>query len=93
MKLSFRIDYGNGPQTVTTDLWAVVAWERKNGTKVSQLGEGIGLDDLCFLAHNTLFRQGADVPKNLDDFIKQLEELEVVETPAVNPTRPVASAD
>ena len=45
------------------------------------------------LAHNTLFRQGADVPKNLDDFIKQLEELEVVETPAVNPTRPVASAD
>ena len=93
MRLTFRLDYGNGPQTVTTDLWAVVAWERKNGTKVSQLGDGIGLDDLCFLAHNTLFRDGADVPKNLDDFIKQMVNIEVVDTPAPNPTPAEPSAD
>lgn len=80
MKLTLRLDYGEGsPRTITTDLWSVVAWERKTGRKISSLADGVGMEDLCFLAYTTLQRAGEELPPKIDDWIKNLSTLEVVD--------------
>jgi hypothetical protein len=54
MKLTLRVDQGDGPMEVTTNLFTIVAWERKYKTKASNIANGIGLEDLAFLAHTAL---------------------------------------
>ena len=86
MKLTLRVDQGDGPMEVTTNLFTIVAWERKYKTKASNIANGIGLEDLVFLAHTALQQNGTVVPVVLDDFIKKVVLLEVVENEAENPT-------
>ncbi len=86
MKLTLRIDYGQGAQEVETDLLALVRWERFRKDKVSSLANGVGIEDLCFLAHDVLVRRGVQVPAKLDEFIGQLVDLEAVEAADPTPT-------
>jgi len=86
MKLTLRIDPGDGPMEVTTNLYTIVAWERRFKTKASNIANGIGLEDLAFLAHTALQQIGVVVPIVLDDFIKKVTVLEVVENETENPT-------
>lgn len=86
MKLTLRIDYGQGAQEVETDLLALVRWERFRKDKVSSLANGVGIEDLCFLAHDVLVRRGVPVPAKLDDFIAQLVDLEAIEAADPTPT-------
>ena len=58
MKLTLRVDQGDGPMEVTTNLFTIVAWERKYKTKASNIANGIGLEDLAFLAHTALQQNG-----------------------------------
>jgi uncharacterized membrane protein len=71
---------------VTTNLFTIVAWERRFKTKASNIANGIGLEDLAFLAHTALQQIGVVVPIVLDDFIKKVTVLEVVEDVPENPT-------
>ena len=86
MKLTLRVDQGDGPMEVTTNLFTIVAWERRFKTKASNIANGIGLEDLAFLAHTALQQIGVVVPVVLDDFIKKVVLLEVVDNEAENPT-------
>lgn len=87
MKLRMRIDLGEGPIEVQTNLATVVAWERKFKRKASQMSEGMGIEDLAFLAHEACKQNQITVPLMLDDFIKKLEELDVISEEKPNPSR------
>ena len=86
MKLTLRVDQGDGPIDVTTNLYTIVAWERRFKTKASNIANGIGMEDLAFLAHTALQQIGVVVPIVLDDFIKKIVTLEVVDNETENPT-------
>ena len=86
MKLTLRVDQGDGPIEVTTNLYTIVAWERRYKTKASNIANGIGMEDLAFLAHTALQQIGVVVPIVLDDFIKKIVTLEVVDNETENPT-------
>ena len=70
---------GDGPFTVTTNLWAVTQWERKFKTKASEMANGIGIEDLAFLCYEATRAAGTTVPGTLDQFISSLASIEVVE--------------
>jgi hypothetical protein len=87
MQLTMQIDLGNGPAIVKTNLMVIVNWERKYKRKASQLAEGgIGMEDLAFMAHEAAKICGVTVPLMLDDFIKQLVSLDVIDQEDSNPT-------
>ena len=86
MKLTLRVDQGDGPMEVTTNLFTIVAWERKFKTKASNIANGIGMEDLAFMAHTALQQISVVVPVVLDDFIKKIVLLEVVDNETENPT-------
>ena len=85
MKLTLRVDQGDGPVEVTTNLFTIVAWERKFKTKASNIANGIGMEDLAFMAHTALQQNGVVVPIVIDDFIKKIVLLEVVGNELENP--------
>ena len=87
--LTLDLDYGQGSERIVTSLWSLAQWERKTSSKIPQLlSDGIGMDDLFFLAHATLVHRGAEVPKSLDLFIQQLVSLDLVDTTEpVGPTK------
>ena len=86
MQLTIRVDQGNGPVDVKTNLFTIVAWERKYKRKASDMGSGIGIEDLAFLAYEASRQNGIVVPALLDEYIKSLVNLEVIEqtTPKVD---------
>jgi len=86
MKLTLRVDQGDGPMEITTNLFTIVAWERRFKTKASKIADGIGMEDLAFMAHTALQQNGVVVPVVLDDFIKKIVLLEVVDTEPENLT-------
>ena len=85
MKLTLRVDQGDGPIEVSTNLFTIVAWERRFKTKASKIADGIGMEDLAFMAHQALQQNNIVVPVVLDDFIKKLIVLEVVDTETDTP--------
>ena len=85
MKLTLRVDQGDGPVEVSTNLFTIVAWERRFKTKASKIADGIGMEDLAFMAHQALQQNNIVVPVVLDDFIKKLIVLEVVDTETDTP--------
>jgi hypothetical protein len=85
MKLTLRVDQGDGPLEVSTNLFTIVAWERKFKTKASKIADGIGMEDLAFMAHQALQQNNIVVPVVLDDFIKKLVLLEVIDTETDSP--------
>jgi hypothetical protein len=54
MKITISVDTGNGPETVTTNLFTVITWERKYKRRAGDLAAGIGAEDLAFLAQKRL---------------------------------------
>lgn len=87
MKLTLKIDQGNGEYQVETNLYVIVTWERKYKRKASDIQTaGIGMEDLAFMAYEASKQAGVTVPAMLDDFIKRLVTLEVVEGEPATPT-------
>ena len=91
MKLTIRIDIGEGPIDVETNLFVTVLWERKYKRKASDLAQGVGAEDLAFMAHEAMKLAKISVPMMLDDFIRKIVSLEVVETQSANPTQEAPS--
>lgn len=89
MQLTLKVDQGEGPVEVSTNLFTIVSWERKFKRKASDLANGIGIEDLAYLAHQACQQHGVVVPVVLDDFIKKLLVLEVVNQESDRPTLPV----
>jgi hypothetical protein len=53
------------------------------------MASGIGIEDLAYLAHQACMQHNVTVPVVLDDFIKKLVLLEVVNDEPDRPTVPV----
>lgn len=87
MKLTLKVNTGDGDYQVTTNLFVIVTWERKFKRKASDLStSGIGMEDLAFMAYEATKQNGITVPAMFDDFIKKIVTLEVVEADGQNPT-------
>lgn len=86
MQLTLKCDAGDGEFTVTTNLWVITQWERKFKCKASQMADGIGMEDLAFLAYESAKIAGIVVPVVFDDWLRQLRTLEVVDSANPNPT-------
>lgn len=86
MKLTLAVTERDNAYTVTTNLGVVVAWERKFKRKASQLGDGIGVEDLAFMAWECCKQHNIPVPAVFDDYVKRLENIDVVDNEPVNPT-------
>jgi hypothetical protein len=92
LTLAYRTIDGDSRQ-VQTNLATLVKWERLYKRKVSQIGDGIGAEDLAYFAYEATRQAGIVVPATLDLFIEQLENMpEIVEADDRNPTDPAASA-
>ena len=92
MKIQLRVHPNEGePYEVTTNLFVVVAWERKFKKQASSLANGIGAEDLAFFAYESAKQSGVTVPAVFDDYIKRIREIEVVSTEEPNPTDAAAT--
>jgi hypothetical protein len=79
MQLTLKVELPDNTYTVTTNLYVVVAWERKFKRKASDMANGIGIEDLAYLAFEASKLNKIVVPAEFDNFIKQLVNIEAVE--------------
>lgn len=87
MQLSLHVTTNDGDDyTVSTNLFVVVAWERKYKRKASDLAAGIGVEDLAFMAFESCKQANVPVPAVFDDYIKKLASIEVVGQETENPS-------
>lgn len=90
MQLTLAVEMIDGERfEVATNLFTVVSWERKFKRKASDMANGIGIEDLLFLAHTAAKDSGVTVPLMFDDFIKKAKSVDVVSQEAANPTEAV----
>lgn len=73
------------PYKVKTNLFVVVAWERKTKRKASDLAQGVGMEDLAYMAYEACKQSNIPVPVTFDDYIKRLQTIEVVSDEPANP--------
>lgn len=87
MKLKLEVTQADGNKfEVTTNLFVIVAWERKFKRKSAELGAGqIGHEDLLFMAYEAAKCSNIPVPMSFDEFIRKTEDIDVI-AEAVNPT-------
>ena len=79
MQLTLKVELPDNTYTVTTNLYVVVAWERKFKRKASDMANGSGREDLAYLAFEASKLNKIVIPAEFDNFIKQLVNIEVVE--------------
>lgn len=86
MKLTFKVTMDDGTQfECATNLYTIVAWERKYKRKASDMANSVGIEDMAFLAHTAARDAGVTVPLMLDDFIKKAVAIDVIEQETINP--------
>jgi hypothetical protein len=94
MQLRLKVQRQNeDAYEVTTSLAVIVAWERRFKRRASDLGSGVGMEDLAFMAYEASQRSGIIVPASLDAFINSIENLEVVDSEPATFTVPELSGD
>ena len=80
MQLTLKITFTDDTDvTVSTNLMTIVSWERKYKRKASQIADGIGIEDLAYMAYEASRSSNIVVPLLLDDYIKSIKDLEVVD--------------
>ena len=84
--MRLRIDTGEGPFELETNLMTVVLWERKFKRKASDMASGIGIEDLAYMAYEASKANNVVVPVVFDDYIKKLQTLEVIDEDSPRPT-------
>jgi hypothetical protein len=85
MKLTLKVETADNTYEVVTNLFVIVMWERKYKRKASEMAAGIGVEDLAFMAYEASKINKIVVPSEFDTFIKNLVNIEVVDTEAANP--------
>jgi hypothetical protein len=79
MKVAFSIDTGEGSETITAGPAAIIMWERATKRRMSELADGVGMEDLARLCWEQLRIEGRTNVK-FDDWIKTI--LDLNEAPA-----------
>ena len=81
MQLRLKVQRTNeDAYEVTTSLAVIVAWERRFKRRASDLGSGVGMEDLAFMAYEA-------------SKLNKIENLEVVDGEPETFTVPAASGD
>jgi len=94
MQLRLKVQRQNqDAYEIVTNLAVIVAWERRFKRRASDLGSGVGMEDLAFMAYEASQRSGVIVPASLDAFINTIENLEVVDSEPATFTVPELSGD
>jgi hypothetical protein len=79
MKIRLQVTPIEGdPYECETNLFVVVAWERKFKRQASSLANGIGAEDLAFFAFESARVAGITTPLAFDEFIKKTKAIDVV---------------
>jgi hypothetical protein len=88
MKITLNVEQTDGlTYQVTTNLFSIVALERKYKIRASDLASGVAMEHLAFLAYEGAKQNSITVPINFDDYIRQLISVEVVSEDTANPTQ------
>ena len=86
MKLHLKVtEEGKDPYEVTTNLVTLVAWERMFKRKASDMANGVGVEDLAFLAWEACKQAKIVVPGEFDKYIAKLIAVDVVAEEIENP--------
>ena len=80
-----RIDGDN--YEVSTSLWVLTQWERKYKAQASDLSAGVSIETLLYFAYEATKTTGRTYPATLDDFIKQVDDIKVLDGEPENPTQ------
>jgi hypothetical protein len=92
MKIRLQVTPIEGdPYECETNLFVVVAWERKFKRQASSLANGIGAEDLAFFAFESARAAGITTPLAFDDFIKKTKSIDVVSEDAPSFTEAAVS--
>ena len=92
MKIRLQVTPIEGdPYECETNLFVVVAWERKFKRQASSLANGIGAEDLAFFAYESSKVAGVMVPLAFDQFIKNTKALDVLSEDAPSFTEAAAT--
>ena len=87
MKITLAVEQTDGlTYQVTTNLFSIVALERKFKIRASDLSSGVAMEHLAFLAFEGAKQNSIVTPAVFDDYIKKLVSVEVVGEDAANPT-------
>ena len=86
MQLTLKVTTDQTTYEVRTNLYVIIAWERKFKQKASNLATGVGLEDLAFMAFEACKVHGITTPAVFDDYVKRLVNIEVVTDEPTNPT-------
>lgn len=79
MKLGLKLNKTDGEEvTVTAVVPDFIAWERHSKRKMSDLANGIGMEDMAYLAYSVIKRSGENV-KPFDSWINSIELIEPIE--------------
>ena len=79
MELTIRVKTADDDYTVHTTLFNIVQLERKYKTTASALQTGVSVEQLGYLAYEASRAAGKNPPAQLDDFLRSLVDLSVVE--------------
>ena len=92
MKIRLQVTPIEGdPYECETNLFVVVAWERKFKRQASSLANGIGAEDLAFFAFESARAAGITTPLAFDEYIKKTKSIEVVSEDAPSFTEAAVS--
>jgi hypothetical protein len=94
MKITLNVEQTDGlTYQVTTNLFSIVALERKYKIRASDLASGVAMEHLAFLAFEGAKQSGITVPAIFDDYIKKLVSVEPVGDEPVNPTEEAVTSE
>ena len=85
MHLTLKVTTDETTYEVKTNLYVIIAWERKFKQKASNLASGVGLEDLAFMAFESCKISSIPVPAIFDDYVKKLVAIEVISDEPTNP--------
>lgn len=88
MRVHMTVEWDGTTLDIKSNLWAMTLWERKYKVKFfSAWNEGkVGMEDLAYLAYETMRTTGITVPAVFDDFLKRCEALDLVSIDTARPT-------
>jgi hypothetical protein len=94
MKITLAVEQIDGlTYEVNTNLFSIVALERKFKIRASDLASGVAMEHLAFLAFEGAKQNSITVPAVFDDYIKKLVSVEVVNEDAANPTQEALTSE
>jgi hypothetical protein len=87
MQLTLEVTNAEGTYQVNTNLFTIVLWERRFKRKAADMANGIGVEDLLYLAWEASKQAKIVVPSEFDLYCKQIINIEVTAQEAPNPTQ------